>query len=168
MLETPRLLIRNLTAEDADAVFAMRRDPEIMRFIREPQENILETVNWIAMITGHMETTGIGFMAVIEKESGHFLGWCGLWVLKETSEIEIGYAVKKESWGKGYATEASQRVLRYAFEDLSLERVVAVAYPENSASINIMKKLGMSCVGVGRFYEQELIQYAIRKEDFFD
>ena len=86
--------------------------------------------------------------------------------MKETNEIEVGYAVREKSWGHGYATEAAHRVLQYAFEDLGLSRVVAVAYPENMASIKIMKKLGMTCVGVGQFYEQDLVQYAITVEDF--
>ncbi len=166
MFETPRLLIRKFRDEDAEHVFAMRSDPEIMRYIREPQFHIQETLNWMAMITGHLESKGIGFMAVIEKESGAFVGWCGLWILKETREVEIGYAVRKERWGRGYATEAAERVLRYAFEELGLERVVAVAFPDNSASIKIMKKLGMEHVGLGRFYEQDLVQYALKKEEF--
>ena len=118
------------------------------------------------MITAHFEERGIGFLAVIEKETNEFAGWAGLWVLKETSEIEVGYGLRKASWGKGYATEAAERILQYGFEDLRLDKIVAVAYPENEASINVMKKLGMSHVGIGRFYDNDLVQYAIKREDY--
>lgn len=166
MFETKRLTIRPFEDSDIDDVFAMRRDPLIMRFIREPQTKKEGTKRWIEMLSEKWEESGIGFGAVIDNETERFAGWCGLWILKETNEIEVGYAIHKEFWGKGYATEAAERVLEYAFKDLGLTRVVAVAFPENLSSINVMKKLGMTCVGVGRFYDQDLVQYAITIDQF--
>ena len=166
MLETPRLIIRPFQDHDIEPIYEMRRDPEVMRYIREPQTRIEETYNWITMITALWEDSGIGFLGVEEKSTGDFVGWCGLWILKETSEIEVGYALRKESWGLGYATEAARRVLEYGFDDLSLERIVAVAVPGNDASVNIMKKLGMEYVGIGRFYDKDLVQYALLGEKF--
>jgi len=166
VLTTKRLTIRPFVDSDLDDVFEMRRDPEIMRFIREPQVKPDETKRWIEMISSKWEDSGIGFCALVDNENGRFAGWCGLWNLKETDEIEVGYAIHKDCWGKGFATEAAQRVLKYAFEDLDLERVVAVAFPENLGSIKVMQKLGMTCVGIGRFYNQDLMQYAITSREF--
>ncbi len=158
--------MRPFKKSDADAVFAMRKDPAIMRFIREPQTSISESQKWIEMISSLIHKNGIGFCAVFEKVTGQFVGWCGLWILKETKEIELGYAIRKDRWGMGYASEAAKRILEYGFDDLNLDRIVAVAYPENLSSINVMKKIGMSCVGIGRFYDQDLVQYQIKKSEF--
>ncbi|MDH3493054.1 MAG: GNAT family N-acetyltransferase [Acidobacteriota bacterium] len=166
MFTTERLTIRPFEDSDLDDVFAMRSDPEIMRFIRDPQNKRSDAQRWMEMISSKWNINGIGFGAVVDRESQRFAGWCGLWKLKETNEIEVGYAVRKEFWGKGYATEAARRMLGYAFDEIELNRVVAVAYPENMASINVMKKLGMACVGRGRFYDQDLVQYAITSEEF--
>lgn len=167
MLETERLILRKLKKSDVDDIFKMRSDADLMRYIREPQTERRESFEWIRMISGRWDAEKLGFCGVIEKETGEFVGWCGLWRLKETNEIEVGYAIQKDYWGKGYATEAAQKFLEYGFEELELNRIVAVAYPENEASQNVMKRLGMNFVKVGRFYEKQLVQYAITKQEFY-
>ncbi len=166
MLETDRLFLRKLEDYDIDEIFKMRSDPDIMRYIRKPQTERDESFAWIEMISAKWETENIGFCGVIEKKSKRFVGWCGLWQLAETKEIEVGYAINKEFWGKGYATEAANRVLQYGFQQLHLDRIVAVAFPENEASQNVMKKLGMEYVGLGKFYDNELVQYAMTRDKF--
>lgn len=165
MLETERLVLRRFTANDADAIFSMRRDADIMRFIREPQSRE-ETVNWLKLVSSHWEDEKIGFCAVVEKSSDKIIGWCGLWRLKETSEPEVGYAIAKEFWGKGYATEAARRFLEYGFNELNFNEIVAVARPENIASRRVMEKLGMRYDYTGEFYEKRLVHYSIKKEKF--
>ncbi len=166
MMETERLFLRKLKDYDIDGIFKMRSDIEIMRYIREPQTERAESINWIKMISEKWDTERIGFCGVVEKETKSFVGWCGLWRLKETSEIEVGYAIHKDFWGKGYATEAARRCLEYGFEELNLKKIVAVAFPENESSQNVMKKLGMNYVGIGEFYDNDLVQYAISKKEF--
>jgi len=165
MLKTDRLILRPLEEKDVDAIFAMRSDPDIMRFIREPQ-NRDESTNWVELVSSRWKDEQIGFCAILEKPSEKFVGWCGIWKLKETGELEIGYAVAKELWGKGYATEAALKFLDYAFEKLEPEKIVAVARPENAASRRVMEKLGMDFVKTGKFYDQILVQYAITKEEY--
>ncbi len=165
MLETDRLILRPLNEKDVDAIFVMRSDPEVMRFIREPQDRD-ESANWVKLVSSRWATEQIGFCAMVEKSSGKFVGWCGLWRLKETGEIEVGYALAKEFWGKGYATESALKFLDYAFEKLESEKIVAVARPENAASRRVMEKLGMDFVKADTFYDQTLVQYAITKEDY--
>ena len=166
MLETKRLILRKLKESDIDDIFSMRKDPNIMRYIREPQTDIESSVKWIKMMADKWDSDKIGFFGVIEKETKKFIGWCGLWHLAETDEIEVGYAIAKEFWGKGYATEAAFRFLEYGFADLGLNKIVAVAFPENQASQNVMKKLGMRYVKTGIFYQKELVQYAISKDEY--
>lgn len=167
MLETDRLILRQLNDEDGDEVFAMRGDAEIMRFIREPQSRS-ETAGWIRMVSSRWQDEKIGLGAIIEKSSGRFIGWCGLWRLIETGETEIGYALAKNFWGKGFATEAATEYLRYGFQQLNFDKIVAVARPENAASRNVMKRLGMNLDGTGIFYGRELVHYSIFKKDFFN
>ncbi len=164
MLETSRLFLRPMKKNDADSVFAMRSDENVMRFIREPQTTRKEAENWINLVSSRWESEEIGFCAVIEKVSNQFIGWCGLWRLTETKEIEVGYALFKEFWGKGYAVEASEAFLNYGFEQLNLEKIVAVADPENRNSRRVMERLGMNYDFVGRFYERDLVHYSITKE----
>ena len=165
MLETDRLILRPLDEKDIDVIYAMRCDADVMRFIREPQ-NRNESADWLELVSSRWKTEQIGFCAMLEKTSGRFLGWCGIWRLKETGELEIGYATAKEFWKKGYATEAAIKFLDYAFEKIQPEKIVAVAQPENTASRRVMEKLGMSFIKTDIFYNQTLVQYAITKEEY--
>lgn len=167
MFETERLILRKMDGGDADAVYAMRSDAEIMRFIREPQ-NRRETDSWIKLVSSRWQDEKIGLGAVLEKSSKKFIGWCGLWRLIETGETEIGYALDKKFWRKGYATEAAARYLQYGFEELNLEKIVAVARPENKASRRVMERLGMTLDGIGEFYGRDLVHYSIFQENFFN
>lgn len=165
MLETERLYLRPLDESDIESVYAMRSDHEVMRFIREPQ-SLAETENWIRLVSSFWEKDRLGFCAVIEKETGKFSGWCGIWRLKETGELEVGYAIAKDFWNRGFATEAAEKFVEYAFENLNPEKVVAVAEPENIASRRVMEKLGMNLVKIAEFYNRQLVQYAISRDDF--
>lgn len=163
MLETTRLFLRPMDEADVDSVFAMRSDADVMRFIRAPQIEIGEAENWVKLISSRWATERIGFCALIEKQTGQFIGWCGLWRLTESKEIEVGYALRKEFWGRGFAVEASEAFLHYGFDDLNLEKIVAVADPENRNSRRVMEKLGMFYDGTGKYYARELAHYTITK-----
>lgn len=165
MLETKRLILRRMNETDTDSVFAMRRDADVMRFIRQPQ-NRAETENWIRLVSSRWETEKLGFCGVFETTSGSFLGWCGVWRLAETNELEIGYAIAKQFWNCGYATEAAEVFLQYAFENIKPDKITAVAEPENTASRRVMEKLGMKYVKTGEFYDRDLVQYAITEKEF--
>lgn len=165
MFETERLILLKFEAADAAAVYAMRSDADTMRYIREPQ-NREETANWLKLVSSRWQTDKTGFCAVIEKSSQTLIGWCGLWRLKETGEIEVGYAVNKNFWGAGYASEAAGKFLEYGFEELNLDEIVAVARPENLASRRVMEKLGMLYDYTGEFYGRDLVHYSITKKEW--
>lgn len=165
MFETERLSLRLMDERDVDEIFAMRSDSEIMRFIREPQSRE-ESINWVKLVSCRWEKDKIGFCALIEKSSQKFVGWCGIWRLQETDELEVGYALGKKFWGKGLATEAARVFLKYAFEKLKSEKIVAVARPENVASWRVMEKLGMQYDYTGKFYGRDLVHYSVTKERF--
>jgi RimJ/RimL family protein N-acetyltransferase len=168
MLETNRLFLRQFNENDIDAVFAMRSDAGVMRFIREPQAQRSEAENWIKLVSSRWEKEKIGFCAVIKKSSNQFIGWCGLWRLTETDEIELGYALIEDFQGKGFAVEAAEAFLHYGFETLNLREIVAVARPENRASWRVMERLGMTYDYTGNFYDRDLVHYSISQEEFFN
>ncbi|MDX1667693.1 MAG: GNAT family N-acetyltransferase, partial [Saprospiraceae bacterium] len=104
---------------------------------------------------------------ITELESDRtFIGWTALKPLDGSNHTELGYRLLEEYWGCGYATEASRRILEYAFHELQLEEVVAVAVEENRASIKVMEKLGFSFWRHGRFYDTECVCYRLLREGF--
>ena len=166
MLETKRLFLRPMNDGDVDAIFALRSDAEMMRFIRAPQTNRAGVAAWIELVSSLWETDKIGLCAVFDKNSNLLIGWCGLWRLQETGETEVGYAIATDFQKKGLASEAAARCLAYGFDELKLDKIVAVARPENVASRRVMEKIGMTFDGIGKYYDRDLAHYSISKKDF--
>ncbi len=148
---------------DVDAIFALRSDPEVMRYIREPQQ-LSEALNWVKLVNSKWETDSIGLCAVILKETNALIGWCGLWTLIETDEIEVGYAIAPGHWLNGFASEAAESSLKYGFTQLNLPKIVACANPANTGSRRVMEKLGMSFDHIGKYYGRDLVHYTITKQ----
>ncbi len=162
ILETERLLMRPITDDDFDAVAALYGDADVMRFIglRGPMTRE-QTKDRLAFMVDHWRQHGFGMWALRLKDGGEFVGRCGLRYMDNTTEIELGYTLAKAYWGKGLATEASRAVVRHAFEVLKLGRLVAIADPANMASVNVMKKLGMTFERTGHFYGSDCVLYAL-------
>ena len=133
--------------DDLDELFALYRDPEIRRYFPEGTLSIEETkeeLEWF--LNGHPEHPELGLWATIYKENGRFIGRCGLlpWVIDERAEVEVAYLLDKAYWGRGLATEAALAIVDYAFEQLNLSRLICMMYPENHASENVARKMGMT------------------------
>lgn len=167
ILDTDRLRLRPLAWSDADDYHrVVHSDPDVMRYLRGGQSMPRNyTRNMIEYFIDHAQTYGFSFMAVTDKASGAFMGHCGLHQLSDV--VEVGYALGKTYWGAGYATEAARAVIRWGFETLPLDEMIAVAYPENSASRRVMERLGMTYEGdVERYYNARLSLYRMEKESF--
>ena len=146
ILETKRLTLRHLQPDDLDALSALYRDPEIRRFFPEGMLTLDETreeLEWHQ--NGHPQHPELGLWATIHKESGQFIGRCGLlpWQIDGVDEVEIAYLIDKSSWRRGYGTEAAQGILDYARATLGLSRLVCLIDEENTASIRVAEKIGM-------------------------
>jgi RimJ/RimL family protein N-acetyltransferase len=161
-LETERLRLRPVTADDLDHFAGLYADPDVMRFIgtRGPltRDQSRERLDFMV---DHWRWHGFGMWAVLLKADGAFAGRCGLRFMDHTTEIELGYTLRKEYWGQGIATEASRAVVRHAFEVMKIGRLVAIADPENAASVNVMKKLGLTFERAGRFYQSDCVLYSM-------
>jgi [ribosomal protein S5]-alanine N-acetyltransferase len=145
ILETPRLVLREMTEDDAENLFAMHRDPAVTRYI--PGEPPLrDAADALAVIRSRIlpqYARRLGRWACIVRASGAFIGWCGVKHLPEADEYDIGYRFGVPHWGMGYATEAATGALAYAREHLAGERVVGRAMPENVASVRVLEKIGL-------------------------
>lgn len=166
-LVTTRLVLRRLTADDLAWLAALRGDAEVMRYIGSagavPLEQTRERLDrYLACWATH----GLGMFSVREGPDGAPVGWAGLQPLEGTEEIEVGYAFGPSAWGRGYATEAARAVVRWGFEERSLERIVAIAYPENDASRRVMDKLGMRYEGTRLVHGVDSVYYTVTPHDF--
>ena len=142
ILETERLYLRVFETGDADAMSEIHSDEEAMKYIgRGGVLNMEQTKKGIEVFIKKQSENGYSVWGVVEKQSDKLIGHCGLNMLNDKSDIEIAYLLAKDHWGKGYATEAAKATLNYGFEKLNLKRIIALAYPENYPSHNVIKKI---------------------------
>lgn len=154
--ETPRLILREITMDDADILFQLHSNPLVQKYTGEPLvSNVSEIKN--AIEDRHLidyETYGYGRWGVILKSTNQFTGWSGLAYLTEFDEVDIGYRFFPEFWGKGIATEAALAVIKFGFEQIGLKKIIAIALPENEGSIRVMQKTGMSFDKIAPYNEE--------------
>lgn len=126
-------------------MMAVFGDPEVMRFGRGPQS--IEWVrDWIERQIAKYDQQGFGLWAVVLPESETVIGFCGLTRFEDINgrpEFEVGYRLAKQYWGHGLATEAATAVRDFAFQQLKIDRLIALINPENRQSIRVAEKLGM-------------------------
>ena len=144
---TERLRHRALTVDDAEAFFTLNSHPDVMRYTHEPLLKSLDEAR--SAIAGYpdFQTVGFGRWACVLKESGDVIGFCGLKYLTDLEVVDVGYRFLPEYWGLWLATEACRACLEFGFEVLQLERIVGFVLPENTASIRVLEKVGMTLVG---------------------
>lgn len=144
LLETERLYLREMTPEDAESAYLLNLDPEVIRYTGDnPFESVEEAKAFLGQYT-HYQQYGFGRWAVILKETGEYLGWCGLKYTPELDEFDIGYRFMQKFWGYGYATEAAEACMQYGFEKLMIPAIVGRAMPENAASVRVLEKIGLT------------------------
>ena len=161
-LETARLSLRELRQSDFAELYAMFNDPRVMRYYPSMRDEA-GTQAWLdRMLTGY-SAEGYGLWAVELKESGEFVGQCGL-LLQEVdgqSELEIGYLFKSQHWHQGYATEAARACKRYAFDRLGQEHVISLIRPVNAPSRKVAERNGMKVWKTTTFRGFESLVYRV-------
>lgn len=144
ILETPRLILRTWTEEDASAAFRIWGDPRVMRYVDDGVPLVdVEAARCVlgrAMVA--QEHLGISLWPVLDKASGEIVGACGFHRHDGGPALELAYHIVPDHWGRGLASEAARGCLRHAFEVLKAPRVVALIDPENTASRRVLEKLG--------------------------
>ena len=166
ILETSRLILREFRPEDADALARVISDRETMRFYPAPFDR-RGVGEWIDRNLQRYADDGHGLWAMILKSSGELIGDCGLTVqlVEGTSEIEIGYHVRRDLWGQGLATEAARACRDYGFEHLPVERLISLIRPRNLPSRRVAEKNGMTVRKEVMWRDLLHLVYAVRRED---
>ena len=151
ILQTPRLLLREFTAEDAEALARVLSDPETMRFYPAPYDRD-GVEQWISRNCQRYKDDGVGLWAMVlksmmaQESRGEVIGDCG--VVKQEVDgdylFEIGYHLRRDLWGKGLASEAAVACRDWAFEHLKTDRLISLIRPENLASRRVAERNGMT------------------------
>jgi len=147
ILETKRTVLRRLLLSDLDDLYTLYRDPEIRRYFPEGTLSLEETkeeLEWF--VAGHPDHPHLGLWATVYKESGDFVGRCGLLpqMVEGQQEVEVAFLLSKAYWGQGLATEVARALVNYAFEHLRLTRLICMIEPGNLASEKVAKNIGMT------------------------
>ena len=163
-IETERLRLRMFRADDLDNLAALLADPDVMRYVEDGQPKERDVAEKaLNSIIAHWKREGFGRWAVEEKASGQFIGFGGLRSLNGTPEVV--YHMAPAYWGKGYGTELCRAALLFGFDQRGFDRIVAIAKPDNAASIHVMEKLGMKFQQRTSYYGIEVVEYAITADE---
>ena len=160
-LETERLILRMWREADFEAYAELCADPEVMRYLGGKVFDRTEAWRHMASMIGHWHLRGYGIWAVEEKESGSLVGRIGCINPEGWPGFEVGWTLKREFWGKGYATEAARRALEYGFKELDKPHVISLIHPENRASIRVAERLGETLEGNARVFDTDVLVYGI-------
>ena len=162
-LRTARLTLRPLRPDDLEALADMLADPEVARFIgpRRPRDRI---ESWRALETmlGHWAMRGYGFFALESRETGVFVGRAGILHPLDWPEPELAYALARNFWGQGYATEAAAAARAWAFDGFGFAQLGSFIHPDNAASIQVANRLGAVREGflqIGGITAQHWVHY---------
>ena len=162
-LETGRLLLRRMRLDNAEAMFAYASDPEVTRYVLfDTHRSIEDSREFLRFATEGYERGDFGGWGLLLKDSGVFIGTCGLdaGYAPEHARAELGYVLAREHWGRGLMPEAVRAVIRFGFARVKLNRIEARCIAENAASARVMEKVGMTYEGTLR--EREFIKGAYR------
>jgi C_GCAxxG_C_C family probable redox protein len=166
-LTTARMILRAFTAQDVDPLHQILGGKDVLRYFPNPKPPSREQVQkLIAFQLEHWKNHRFGWWAVVLRETDELIGWCGLQFLPETGETEVAYLLGREHWGRGLATEAARVSLRYGFEDLGIERIIALTHLENAASQRVIEKLGLPFVDQAQYFGMACRRYALARADY--
>jgi RimJ/RimL family protein N-acetyltransferase len=160
-LTTQRLLMRPPEEGDLDELIALHADPAVERVFGATRRD--EVIEWIARARHEWVERGHGRVLLFDRESGAFLGRCGLRHWPEFDEVEVGWVLAPEARGRGIATEAGRACLEWGFRDLDVPYITAMIGPDNAASIAVAERLGMTPLRTDELHGEPITVFAIRR-----
>ena len=158
VLETERLLLCQLSTEDAGFILELLNEPSFIRNIGDRGVRTIEGAN-AYILNGPVASyakNGFGLYLVKLKETDESIGMCGLIKRDTLEDVDIGYAFLPRFWSKGYAVESAQAVKEYAKNTIGLKRIVAIVDPENQGSIRVLEKIGLQFEKMVRLSEDDI------------
>lgn len=181
LLETDRLILRRFTEQDADALFDLHNDPEVMHFLnggRPASREKVRTQTLPTILRAYERHPHFGWWAADERSTGEFVGWFELRPNNDKPPYEamLGYRLHRSAWGRGLATEGARALIRKAFTELRVIRVIADTMAVNSGSRRVMEKAGLTLVRTFHTpwdgpdpiagHEQGEVEYALNRDDW--
>lgn len=155
--ETSRLVLRRFVRDDASSLAITLGDAEVMRYSRTGPMLPEQIAAYIQRWTASYRTLGYGLWAVVDKSSQRLVGYCGLSAIEVEGrpEVEVGYRLARDCWGRGLGTEAAAAARDVAFGRLRLPRLIAIIDPRNTASQRVAEKIGLT-------YEKDATVFGVR------
>ncbi len=165
ILHTERLLLRNITTDDVRAMYDMRSNEAVRKFLDQPKKTFEETEKLVAEIISGIEKNENILWVLSPKGTNEFIGSIGFWRMQpEHHRAEIGYGMVPKYWGSGLMTEAAKAVFKYGFEEMKLHSVEANVNPKNLPSRKLLEKCGFVQEAYFRenyYYDGKFIDSAI-------
>lgn len=163
-IETERLLLRPLTLADVDEFVAIHAESAVARFVRTFTRE--EAIERLQLCEREWADRGHGLLAVLDRASGRFVGRAGLKYWPQFDETEVGWVIRRDAWGRGFATEAGRACLSWGFGSLPVQYLTAMIRPDNARSINVARRLGMAALRTDALAEVPVVVYAINRDDW--
>jgi len=152
--------------QDLNFVARLHQDSAVMKYLG-PLRSRPEMLARIVQITSdYPKKPGYGIWMLCKRNNSRPIGWACLKDLDGTEDTEIGYRIVSSLWGHGYATEIARALLDYGFQHLNLVEISGVARPKNKASVSILHKCGMKRMGIGVFYNYEMVHFKILRTNW--
>ena len=164
IFETERLLVRHYVFDtDRENFYLLNGDEEVMRYIRPVKTRDECDIFLQEIIAKGSETPSMGRWAAIEKETGNFIGSFAIIPIEETGTFQLGYALLKKFWGKGFASGLTEAGLRYYFSSTKAEEVYAITEEANTVSQKVLLKNGFVPDGTREEGGKQLLVFIARK-----
>jgi [ribosomal protein S5]-alanine N-acetyltransferase len=165
-IETERLILRPFEPDsDAEPMLEVYGDPAVMRHIPDGVYGSLAAVKaTLEHYACEQESRGFSFWAVVERSSGQVIGDAGFGIFRQTGDIELGYTLRRDRWGRGYGTEAARACLDAALAHLDVARIVAVVDEENLRSSRVAEWIGMSLTETVELHGRPHRLFVLRRE----
>jgi RimJ/RimL family protein N-acetyltransferase len=166
VVETERLILREFQLSDLDAFLAVMPDPEVMRFSISGPWDRDRTERFLGgcLLDYSEERWGFGRWATVHKKDDRLIGFSGLARYDDvdgSSEVEIGYRLLPEYWGRGLGTESAAASRDHGFGSLGLPRLISMIQPGNHPSVRVAEKIGMVCEKEIVKWDQPILVYAV-------
>ena len=152
-----------LRDSDFEEYATIHMDPEVTRFTARMHLDRDASWRHMAMIAGHWHFRGFGMWGVFEQETGRLAGRVGFHQPDGWPDFELGWTMGRAFWGKGYATEAARRCVRFAFEEMDRDHLISLIDPENVASIKVAERIGETLQGEFQLGEHKLLVYGLQR-----
>jgi len=166
VFETQRLILREFDIRDAQSFYDLNKDIEVIKYTGDKAFESLASAKSFLEAYDHFQLHGFGRWAVVRKADEKFIGWCGL-KLNEEEYIDIGFRFFRNEWNKGYATESAIATLNYGFNILNLPEIIGRVAKDNTASVSVLEKLGLTFWKKGLCHGlEDSLYYRITKSEF--